>query len=421
MKRRYRAPDFVVKLTAWHRRSLPNGSILLPSVPFILSLDWIEYFFYRASSKNRGQGVIMRILGLLLASLQFASVLFSAATADPTEVQQILSDAVDSRRTVGIVVGIVDARGQTVFSSGKTAADGRGVDGDTVFEIASVTKTFTATLLADMVRQGLVKLDDPVARFLPENVKMPARGGKEITLLDLATHRSGLPRLPANWMPANPFNPYADYTAERLYAFLSSYALPRDIGAGFEYSNLGSGLLGEALARKAGKSYEALLAERILRPLEMHNSGITLRPETSARLAQGHFPGLAAAMNWDTNVLAGCHAIHSTANDMLKYIAAYMGLKDSPLAGAMAAARQEIRDTDAPNLRIGLAWHILKLPDASIVWHNGGSFGYHSFVGFDLKKGMGVVVLSNCMNDIDDIGFHILNDQIPLAKAEVKK
>jgi len=380
-----------------------------------------NHLFNLAQSKNRVQGEIMRTSVLLLASLLFTSVLSLAATADPKEVQQILKDAVDNQRTVGIVVGIIDANGQTIFSCGKTAADGRSIDGDTVFEIASVTKTFTATLLADMVKQGLVKLDDPVAKFLPENVKVPARGGKEITLLDLATHRSGLPRLPTNWAPANPLNPYADYTAERLFAFLSSYALSRDIGASFEYSNLGAGLLGEALACKAGKSYEVLLTERILRPLGMDSTGIAFRPEISARLATGHFSGLAPAMNWDASVLAGCHAIHSTANDMLKYIAAYMGLKNSPLAGAMAMARQDVRDTDAPNLRIGLAWHILKLPDASIVWHNGGSFGYHSFAGFDLKKEMGVVVLSNCMNDIDDIGLHLLNDRIPLTMIEPKK
>lgn len=363
----------------------------------------------------------MRASILLLASLPFTVVPSLAAKIDPVKVQQILTDAVEKQRTVGIVVGVIEGGGEKVYSCGRTAANGRGVDGDTVFEIASLTKTFTATLLADMVSRGLVRLDDPVAKFLPENVKMPARGGRAITLLDLATHRSGLPRLPTNWAPANPHNPYADYTAEKLFEFLANYELPRDVDASFEYSNLGSGLLGEALARKAGKSYEALITDRILRPLGMDSTGIALRPQISARLATGHFPGLAVAANWDANVLAGCHAVHSTANDMLKYLAAYMGLKASPLAGAMAMARRDLKDTDAPNMRIGLAWHVLKLPDATVVWHNGGSFGYHSFAGFDLQKGMGVVVLSNCMNDIDDIGLHLLNDRIPLAGVEPKK
>lgn len=362
----------------------------------------------------------MHALILLIISLFFTSVTQIAAAVDPKEVQRILKDAVDSKRTAGMVIGIIDANGNNIYSYGKTAGDGRDVDSDTVFAIASVTKTFTATLLADMVKRGVVSLDDPVAKYLPGNVKMPSRGGKEITLLDLATHRSGLPYMPSNFNPANPFNPYADYTAEKLYAFLSSYTLPRDIDASYEYSNLGAGLLGEALARKSGKSYEALLTERILRPLEMSSTGIVLRPEMSARLAVGHAPGLFPIMNWDFDVLAGCGAIRSTVTDMLKYVAAYMGLKASPLAAAMAMARQEFKDTGIPNTRIGLAWHLTKLTDAVIVWHNGMILGYHGFVGFDLQKGLGVVVLSNCMTDIDDIGFHLLNNQVPLTKVEPK-
>lgn len=363
----------------------------------------------------------MRPCICLVFSLFFTSVLSMASTVDPKEIQQVIKDAVDNRHTVGIVVGIIDKDGKNIYGYGKTAGDGRSVDGDTVFEIGSVTKTFTATLLADMVERGLVSLDDPVGKYLPKNVKVPSRGGKEITLLDLATHRSGLPRLPANFKPADPDNPYADYTAEKLFEFLTNYTLPRDSGASYEYSNLGAGLLGEALARKAGKSYEALLTERIFRPLGMNRSGIVLRPEMAARLATGHAQGLTAVRNWDLDVLAGAGAIRSTVNDMLKYVAAYMGLKPSPLSNAMAMARQDLKDTTIPDTRIGLAWHLMKRPDTVIVWHNGGTAGYHSFVGFDLKQGRGIVVLSNSTNDIDNIGLHFLDDRIPLAKIEPRK
>jgi len=344
-----------------------------------------------------------------------------AATAVPDEIQQTLKNLVDNRHTVGIVVGIVDADGRNIYSYGKTARDGRPVDGDTVFEIGSATKTFTATLLADMVKRGEIGLEDPVAKYLPENVPMPARGGKVITLLDLATQRSGLPRMPTNFNPADSENVYADYTADKLFEFLSAYTLPRDIDSAYEYSNLGMGLLGEVLARKAGKSYEKMLKERIFHPLEMNNSGIQLGPELSARLATGHSQALLPARSWDFAVLAGCGAIRSTVNDLLTYVAAYLGLRKSPLLDALTLARQERKATDTPNLRIGLAWHVLKLADAEIVWHNGGTAGFHSFVGFDLKKGMGIVVLSNCSNSIDDIGFHFLNSQIPLPKIESRK
>ncbi len=363
----------------------------------------------------------MRAFSLLVFSLFFAAILPVASAVDPKEIQQVLKDAVDNRHTVGIVAGIIGKDGKAIYSYGKTAADGRAVDGDTVFEIGSVTKTFTATLLADMVERGLVRLDDPVAKYLPKGVKVPSRGGKEITLLDLATHRSGLPRMPENFAPADPDNPYADYTAARLFEFLAGYALPRDIGASYEYSNLGAGLLGEALARRAGKSYEALLAERIFRPLKMNSTGIVLRPEMAARLATGHSQELTPVKNWDLDALAGAGAIRSTANDMLNYVAAYMGLKPSPLASAMAMARRDFNDTTIPDMRIGLAWHLMKRPDTVIVWHNGGTAGYHSFVGFDPKREIGIVVLSNSAGDIDNIGLHFLDERIPLAKIEFRK
>lgn len=378
-----------------------------------------QFFGSGASTFSRRSNLFFLVP--LLFSLLFFPALSATAAVNSKELQQVLRDAVDSRRTVGIVVGIIDANGKNIYSYGKTASNGRTVDGETVFEIGSVTKTFTATLLADMVKQGLVSLDDPVAKYLPEGVKMPSRGGKVITLLDLATHRSGLPRMSTNWKPADLYNPYVDYTAEKLFEFLSNYTLPRDIDASFEYSNLGAGLLGEVLARKAGKGYEALLSERIFHPLEMNSSGIVSRPEMSDRLATGHLPGLMPVKNWDFDVLAGCGAIRSTVNDMLKYVAAYMGLKPSPLSSAMAMARQERKDTDIPNSRIGLAWYTDKLPAAVVVWHNGETLGYHSFIGFDLKQKRGIVVLTNCKNNIDDIGFHLLDNQVPLTKIEPKK
>jgi len=358
---------------------------------------------------------LLFLIPLVFSLLTFPA-LSVAAAVDETGLRQILKDAVENRRTVGIVVGIVDANGKMISSYGKTAIGGRDVDGDSVFEIGSVSKVFTTTLLADMIQRGEVSLDDPVSKYLPKNVTMPERGGKVITLLDLATHRSGLPRLPDNIKPADPLNPYAGYTAEMLFDFLSRCTLTRDIGQSYEYSNLGVGLLGEVLARRAGQSYEALLTERIFRPLDMNGSGIVLRPEMSARLAMGHSAGLVQVKNWDIDALAGAGAIRSTVADMLKFMAANMGLEPSPLAKATAMARQDLRDTTVPGMRIGLAWHLMTRPDTVIVWHNGETGGYHSFAGFDLKKGLGVVVLSNSANSIDDIGFHILDDRLPLAK-----
>jgi hypothetical protein len=168
-----------------------------------------------------------------------------AALSDQ-DIHQILVDRIDrDHQSVGIVVGVITPNGRRLISYGHLDAnDQRPLTGDTEFEIGSITKVFTSLLLADMVQHGEVALTDPIARYLPAGTKVPERGGRQIALVDLATHTSGLPRLPANIKPKDPANPYADYTVEQLYSFLATYELPRDIGASYEYSNLGGGSTG---------------------------------------------------------------------------------------------------------------------------------------------------------------------------------
>jgi CubicO group peptidase (beta-lactamase class C family) len=206
-----------------------------------------------------------------------------------------------------------------------------------------------------------------------------------------------------------------------MYAFISDYTLIRDIGAKYEYSNLGVGLLGHVLALRSRTDYETLVRTRIGRPLKMDSTGIKLAPQMQARLATGHNSARLPVPNWDLPTLDGAGALRSTVNDMLKFVAANLGLKKSPLLAAMQKAHQSQHHTGVPDLEIGLGWHILKKFDTEIVWHNGGTAGYHSFIGFDQKKRKGVVVLSNSANDIDDIGRHLLESQYPLAKFEAPK
>jgi serine-type D-Ala-D-Ala carboxypeptidase/endopeptidase len=183
------------------------------------------------------------------AAAQTTTPASSAAPPD-AEIRRILAERIDvQKQGVGIVVGIIDAHGRRVVAYGALEkGDKRPLDGDTIFEIGSITKVFTALLAADMAQRGEVKLDDPIQEYLPPTVKIPERGGKQITLIDLATHTSGLPRMPENFRPKDPSRPYVDYTVDALYSFLSSYELRRDIGIKYVYSNLGFGLLGLGLA-----------------------------------------------------------------------------------------------------------------------------------------------------------------------------
>lgn len=332
----------------------------------------------------------------------------------PDDIRADSRALVDNGWTVGIVVGVVGAAGSQYFSYGVTSRTGGApVDQNTVYEIGSVTKVFTALALADMAVKGEVGLDDPVQRFLPDSVRVPKRDTFQITLRLLSAQRSGLPRLPLNLAPANPANPYADYDATRLYAFLNGLTLARTPGAGYEYSNLGVGLLGFALARRAGTSYEELVLGRIARPLGLASTRVALTPDLRARLAHGYQDNREVS-NWDLDALAGAGALRSTAADLTRLLAAAMGLSKTPLDSAFRLT-QVIQGDAGPTMRIGLAWHVMWPDSAPVYWHNGGTGGYHSFIGFDPRRKVGVVVLSNSTHSIDDIGFHVLNPSFPLA------
>ena len=162
--------------------------------------------------------------------------------------------------------------------------------------------------------------------------------------------------------------------------------------------------------------YEALVRSRILVPLGMTSTVIALSPGMKARLAVGHDDKLAPVANWDLPTLAGAGALRSTANDMLILLAANLGYLKSPLAPAMAAMLAVRRPTGIPGLEIALGWHIATRDGHEIVWHNGGTGGYRSFIGYEQKSGVGVVVLSNADSaaGVDDIGQHLLNTNAPL-------
>src|SRR5499427_8690410 len=361
------------------------------------------------------------VVVVLLAAAARAAVAEPAVAPD-AEIRKIIGDRIETQKqSVGIVVGVIEPSGRRVVSSGALAkGDTRPLNGDTLFEIGSITKVFTAMLLADAVERHEVALSDPVSKYLPADVTMPQRGGRAITLQDLATHTSGLPRMPDNFAPADPANPYADYSVEQLYRFLSSYQLTRDIGSKYEYSNLGGGLLGHVLALRAHTDYASLVRERITAPLGMTSTAIALSPELKARLAVGHSPALQPVANWDLPTLAGAGALRSTTNDLLTFLAANLGYTTSPLAPAMAAMLAVRRPTPAANLSVALGWHVLTTHGKDLIWHNGGTAGYRTFIGFNPAARVGVVVLSNAGTAAgpDDIGRHLLDTELPLLPPQ---
>jgi D-alanyl-D-alanine-carboxypeptidase/D-alanyl-D-alanine-endopeptidase len=338
------------------------------------------------------------------------------------DIRKVLSDRVEAlsagRQSIGIVAGVVGPEGRRIVSLGyRDKADARALTGDTAFEFGSVGKVFTALLLADMAVHHEVSLDDPVAKYFPDTVKLPGRNGRAITIGDLATHMSGLPFMPE--LP--PTSNGGAYTKADLYNYLAGYKLTRDPGSDWDYSNLGYWLLSEALAARAHADFETLLRERILVPLKMAHSGFTLSPQMKADLAVGHdsslqrSPPLSEVPIYDLMPAAGA-GFYSTANDALTFLSAAMGYTRSPLARAFTLTVNAHRPIPgSPNTQ-ALGWTLIGQDRDQLIFRDGGTFGFASCLVWDANARIGAVVLANVVSDVSDIGRHILRPAFPLVK-----
>jgi serine-type D-Ala-D-Ala carboxypeptidase/endopeptidase len=356
------------------------------------------------------------LLSMLLALSPATGEAQSTFPPDST-IRTLLDARLQEGATPALAVGLLEPDGSTRFIAVGDAGPGRTLDRHSVFEIGSITKVFTGILLADMARRGEVSLDDPVAMYLPDGVTVPSRDGREITLAHLSSQTSGLPRMPSNFRPADPLNPYADYEAAQMYEFLNGYTLPRDPGAEYEYSNLGVGLLGHALARRAGMSWEELVTERILRPLGMDDTRAALTPSMRTRAIAGHAAPGDTVPYWDMAVLEGAGALRSTTADLLTFAEAALrgsGGVHEAIDMAMAPRAQ----AGSPNMMVGLGWHHMTNAADTIVWHNGDTGGFRSFLGMVPTTGRAVVLLANAGGQgADDIAFHLLDPSLPLAPS----
>lgn len=361
------------------------------------------------------------------ATAQFAQGSGSIALPSDSDIRKMLADRVDllagKDDGIGIVVGIIGPQGRRIISYGHlNQGDARPLDGNTGFEIASITKVFTALLLAAMVQTREVALTDPVAKYLPAGVKIPERDGHAITLLDLATHTSALPFMPDE-MPA-----FGDAAAKPsnadIYRYLATYRLPRDPGVDWDYSNIGYWLLGEALAHRAGMDFESLLRDRVLAPLNLKDTAITPSARMRANLAVGHDVSLQPAPYFSAGstyaLMPAAGGLISTTNDLLGFLSTLMGYAGSPLAPAMAAMLTT-QHPKSPGQRQALGWIVLGDGNDQLIFHDGGSFGFASSLEWDPKARIGVVVLSNQLSDVSDISRHLLRANIPLAKPTATK
>lgn len=326
------------------------------------------------------------------------------------EIRRLIAARNAPRPGQGIVIGILGPEGERIVAGGTGA--GAGFDSTTVFEIGSITKVFTALLLADMVNKGEVSLDGPAAKYLPPGHRMPERGGRLITLTDLATHRSGLPRMADDmWAVSHPDGQFADYTEERLLAFLDRYQLTREPGAQFEYSNLGMGLVGYLLTRVARSDYETLVRTRITGPLRMNDTMITQPPSHAARLATPFNSYMRPVKPTEMAALSGAGAIRSTVADMLILARALLD-PTSPVAPALKTALS-VRTFGENNFEQALGWVVRRLPGRELLMHDGRTKGFTSILILEPAKGRAVVALVSSAAEPGptDVAFNIVGGQ----------
>lgn len=310
----------------------------------------------------------------------------------------------------GMVIGLVDEHDRRVFSAGKLDnGTDRFIDGDTIFPLGSVTKVFTSLLLLDAVRRGEMGFEDPVATYLPKSMHVPSRASKSISLLNLAVQDSGLPFHPHSMAAATDpetgrldlrkFKAAAEaVSVEELYASVSEFELTQTPGEKFQYSNVGMALLGNAIEVRTGFSYESLVVNRICRPLELADTRITLSPDQKSRLVAGHLDDGSRVGHWNFKAMTPAGGLFSTANDMLTFLAAQLGLSKSHLASEMKASHA-IRHSDSARFgRTAMPWTdsgVYNPPGTELLGHAGHGFGGLAFVAFDTKNRRGVVVLTN--------------------------
>jgi serine-type D-Ala-D-Ala carboxypeptidase/endopeptidase len=308
---------------------------------------------------------------------------------------------------ISMVLGVVTPNGTQVSGYGNLSkANSTEVDGNTIFDIASITKTFATIVLADMVKQGWVNLNDPIEKYLPSNATtVPSYNGYKITLKDLATHTSGLPDFPEDWVRNT------TYTNQQVYNFLSNTTINREPGTLANYSHIGMGILGHILSLRADVPFSQLVKDKILDALAMDNTGIGMNSTGISvsnadieRFAKGHIDGKEVELEFIPETIQAAGAMYSTANDLLKYLSANLGLIHTEINDIMQETHL-IRHLFAPSASnqtslsdtfVGLGWVITTDFGKEVVWHTGAIDGYSSIIAFNPTKQIGMVILCSC-------------------------
>lgn len=321
-------------------------------------------------------------------------------------VDSLLQPFITQANTVGVSIAVLVDGKVYYYGYGETAKGNNHVpEPNTIFEIGSISKTFTATLLADAVNKNKISLDDPANKYLPDSVPQLSFGGTPITVKTLINHSSGLPRMPDNFTSVDANDPYKEYDDSKMFSFYKHFKPTRSPGEKYEYSNLAAGTVGVILEKINNAAYEDMLLKTICKPLGMNDTRQYLRKEDSARFAKGYSDGNYAAP-WNFKAFVGAGGIRSTAADLVKYAAAQLGKAPAGLNKAIQLTHAVTFTTNEATVALG--WHIIKPGNDELLFHNGGTGGYRSYLAVNLQKNYAVVMLSNTTISVDGIGNDLM-------------
>lgn len=360
----------------------PHGLVRVLRLCLVVTLGTLLIQIPRACSAARGNGtpiVSAAMIGPLLS---------------PDIDKTLAEGGLGPPKSAGVVIGVARNGLTRVFAFGAAKPD-------SIFEIGSITKTFTGLLLAQMITQGKVTLTEPVRKLLPEGLVTEPKG-PEISLFDLITHHSGLPRMPDNFPPGDWTNVRQPYTLHDLYAYIARRGVAKPAHPPYLYSNVGVGLLAQALSNRARTSYANLLADEITGPLHMRDTEIELSAVQRRRVIAGWPQG-----PWHAGALGGAGDLRSTAQDMLSYLEANLNprhlasgtsrtMQARTLPAAIELSQKILAPADGP-MRIGFAWEYD--PRTGDYSHAGLTGGYTTYAFFNPQGGYAAIVLTNAGSD----------------------
>lgn len=331
------------------------------------------------------------------------------------EIDFFLKRYVKKYQTPGVALAFIDQGNEYIITLGYSSKEDKLlVDNHTLFEIGGITNVLTCLTLAEKIRNKTVGLFDSIEKDFSESV-FPTIEKKSISFWHLATHTSGFQRLPSNLNPKDLSNPYKDYTSEDLQSFLKTYRAENLDSPRFEYSNFGVGLLGYILSLQENTDYENLVKKYVLNPLNMKNTVIDIPESMEEYFANGYCRGKKVS-HWDMPVLAGAGAFRSNISDMLKFLKVSLSPLNHSLKESLSLCSKKHYKIQE-NLFVGLGWIISDLGTSKIIWHNGGTGGFSSFIGFNPKTQRGLVILANSSeNWLDEFGLELLNPDSKLLK-----